>query len=232
MSNLSEVVDGCSRVIEESHQPFGDRLDFPPSKIPERYAGLKCSIALELACNLGGVKFGMCPLIYVNSRAQMAGQRYGRSSFTKDKFSVLVDDVKVMDQPKGIVRRVGGVIGLQSFDQRPDFAICNSLYFPFVSGKFTFLDRPVQVNRKVHRHVIYLGTDRKMPHDMIKGRSQMVNDLPDEHTESWWDDTVHVVLNGLAMQLSVVLWEGGVVAFIKEPLHFGVEIVDVLLSPF
>lgn len=101
-SQVSELVYDGEGVVEKLDQPFRDRLSSPPTKIPERYTELRSAIALEITCNIGGVQFGMCPLITFHDSPQFSGHSDSRRwGVVEDKFSMLVDNVEVVDYPKG-----------------------------------------------------------------------------------------------------------------------------------
>ena len=131
VSNISEIPSYADRVVDQLDQPFRNRLDSPPTKIPERYTRLGGTVALEVTCNLGGVKFRMFPLISFQNPLHLTGKNSRARTHTENQFSVPIDDIEVVDDPQGVVKRIGGVIRLQLFDESPNIRVCDSLYFSF-----------------------------------------------------------------------------------------------------
>lgn len=231
--DVSELVKDGEGVVEQFNQSFRYRLDSPLTKIPERYTESGGAVALKVICDLGGVKFGMFTLINLQDFAHLRGQNDCGCSNANDKFSVLIEDVEIVDQPKGIVRRVGGFIGLKSFDKVPDVWVRDPLYFSFKSSAFVRAEWLFQKNWELDSsNVLYFPRVGEMPNNVVKAGSKVMNNLSGKHAEAWRDSAIRMVLSGLAQHLSVVLWHDGVVAFLKEHLHFEIEIADVLFRPF
>jgi hypothetical protein len=183
-----------------------------------------------VTCDLAGVKFRMCPLIIFDDGSHLDREKHRTCGKAKDKLSMLIDDVEVVDDIQRVVQGVGGVMRLKFFDESTDIQVCDSVYFSFKLFAPVMVERLFK-NRKLNMpNIPYKVFMREMPNNVVKAGSEMMNDFSGEHTESWWNEAILMVLNRLTEQLSIVLWQRGVVAFLKEKGDLSIQIEDVLLG--
>ena len=111
LSENLEIPNGLDRVVEQLHQSWNDRLDFPPAKIPERYGRMGGSVALEMTCNIGGAKLGMCPFITFNNPLHFRREVERPGRWEDNEFSMLIDNVEIVNDPQGITEGSGALYG-------------------------------------------------------------------------------------------------------------------------
>jgi hypothetical protein len=231
-SNSLESLDRVDRIVKQLRQSWNNRLEFPPTKIPERYIGHQGTVVLEVVCDLGGIKFGMFPFIDLNDALHLGRKESRSSSRTDDKLLMFIRNVEVVDDQQGIVKRIGGVIGLKSFNKTKGIEVCDSCYFSFKKLAPVMIGRRFIENRELDFPDVFYRLDGEVPHNVVEARSQVMDDFSSEHAESRWNTKIPMILNSLAERLAVVLWDTGVVAFLKEDGDFGIEIVDTLFGPY
>jgi hypothetical protein len=183
-------------------------------------------------CNFDGVKFGMYPLITFDDGFHVCGKENRTTGNAHDKFFVLIDDVEIVDDPKRISQRVGGVIRLKFLDQAEGVNILDQFYFSFVTSTVVRLERSVFEHGKVNPFVFGRSSNREIPSNVIEARPEMVDDFACKNTEPWWDHAISVVMNRLKELLSIIVWENGVRAFLKEEGDTLIQIKNVLFGPF
>lgn len=221
-------------VIVKLHQSWQDRLDFPPTKLPERYVRNQVAVGLELHSEqcffLAGHRVYS---VLVQHVRDVAGNHASASSEAEHELSVFVGNVHLVQNEKRTIERVGGVVRLKPVDQIADSGVRDSLYFSFVSGNTVFVGWPNFNNREFDspRKISPVSLVRELPNDMIQTGSQVVNDLPREHAKPERDRAIIVIGDSLKKNLSIVLWNDGVFASLKKGIDFRLKITDVLVGP-
>lgn len=220
-------------VVTEFLQSWNNRLDWPPTKIPERYLRNDLTVALKLECNLREVQFGVFALVGLYDRFKTGRNlaRTGRAEY--DQFSVFIDNVEIVNDGQRGIERPRSFVRLKSFNQINHSRVCDSLYFSFKTGDIVFIDRLI-VDRKFDASSVVFPVlrGRKMPRDMIETRTKVMNNFPGQHGKPWWNTTLLMVVDCLKRNLSLVLWNNGVSATLDKPSKLPIKIADVLVGPF
>jgi hypothetical protein len=171
VSKTFAVLNDLDCVIEELFQSWNDRLDFPRTKIPERYTRLRETVVLKMTCDLGGVKMGMFSLIAFNDPLHLDGV-YPRCGTSADnELSMLINNVEVVDNPEEIIKWIGGFVRLESLYKRTDLEVGDSLYFPLKSSTSIRIGGLFVKDRELDFSDVFYSADREMPRNVVEARS-------------------------------------------------------------
>lgn len=233
-SDNRKTIDDLHDVVVKLRQSWNDRLDFPPTEIPERYLRNVTMIGLEFSLQISGFDFVVWGLISHDLRVDGGGNVDLSIGAKEDQLSVFVEDVHLVKDKEGTVDRVGGHVRLQIPNQGKGVRVCDSLYFSFVSGRFLFTDRLTLENRKLDQieKLLPVGIRGKFPDNVVKAGSQMVDDLASEHPEPHRDRPISMVLHSIKNAVVVHIGHDWVLAGLKKKVDFGLKIADVLVGPF
>lgn len=228
-----ELRHDADDVIVHFRQPLYDGLRFPPAKIAKGYLGNDLAVTLELAREVDGRAFRYSALVANVPPPKINRKLQGPRRGDDYQFSVLVDNVEVMDSKEHRLCRIRASVWLKALDEVANSGVCDSLYFSFIHGEHVrrgwwFFENGKFNEPNVLAPVLAVG---KMPDDVIEARSKMVNDLPGEDTESKGNRTLSVILNRLRNELLIVITEEGVFAVLKKTCDLHLKITDVLVGP-
>lgn len=233
---VREDLNNAANILSEMRQSWDNRLIFPLSKLLERYLSGDLGILLKGICevrpNFGGLKFSL--LVKHRELAEFRGQIQGECGEYHDQLSVLVDNVQLLDDPKGIIERLRtSVVRLKFFDDVPGGRTGDSLYFSLVSGNVVLGDGFNFEDRKLNTPWSGLPDRRtgKLPDDMIESGSKMVDNFSSQNTETLGDFPLSVVVNSLMERLVVVIGDDLVIADFEEAGNFRFKILDTLIGP-
>jgi hypothetical protein len=210
-------------------QRWNDRLNFPPTKILERYLRNYLEIVVKIIFNFGGKSTA----VIIGIRPEACGNLDSHRTGTQDELSVLIDNVHIVNDPDRCIGSIRSVVWLKVVNESKNVGIRNPLYFSFVSGKCIFLDRLITENRKLDlpKAVAPVLIARKLPDDMVETGTQVVDNFTDEDAESRRYGEILMVLNSLKESLIIVLGESWVSARLKKGIDFGIKIDDILIGP-
>jgi hypothetical protein len=214
-----ELLHDADDVIVQVHQALYDSLRFPPAKIAKRYLGDDLAIALELTFEINGRASRYAALVIHVPLPEVNVNLRGPGRGNDDQFSMLVDNVEVVDSQEHRIRRVGATIWLKSLDEFANSSVCDPLYFSFILGEHVSQSWRFFENRKLNKPNILppVIDTREMPDDVIEARSKMVNDLAGENTEAKRNRTLAMILDRLRNDLLVLVAEEGYSLSSKNP---------------
>lgn len=213
---------------------WDDRLVFPLSKLPERYAWGELQVLVELDSNRLGHRPGLRVCIAHSVCQQLWRKLPFDAVIHDDEFPMFVESVHVVDDRKWVIQRLPSVVGLQFLDHRECRDAPNAVYFSVVSGDFVFIPGLFDKDGKfypVGKALSVCGSG-KMPDYMVKAGAEVVNNLPGENRKSWRDRFGLESPQGRNFSLHGFIGPDSVFVRLEKPRNFPVKINDVLIGPF
>lgn len=220
--------------VVQYSESLNDRLDFPPTKILERYLRNDLGVALELSCKIDGRTSRFSAMVTHEPVVHFVRDRNCACGNTEQGVSVLVRNIEFVEDGKRVADRFTGVVRLKHFDENQGSRIGNSLYMSFVSGASRFVRWPHFKHGKFD--LCWLGKSipirTELPNNMVKDGTQMMENLPSEDAEAQRNDALAMVRHCLERSVLIVMSPEWVLATIKESIDFPVQITDVLVGPY
>lgn len=224
--------ENATEIILQLPQPLCNRLDFAPAEIVKRYLRNELAVAFEITYEVGRDVFRYSALV-LNPSQEVVRDMEGCCRCHDHQSSVFIDNVKLVQNREVGVDGVGAMVWLKPLYQVQNAGIGDSLYLSLVFGRQVFLGWPFVKNGKSNERDVFstVSVPRKVPNDMVKARSQVMNDLTRENTKSKWNQATLVVLDCLRDGLQVIIADDWVFGFFKKPCDLGLKITDILVGP-
>lgn len=225
-----ETLDHVDNVVLQLGQPLHNGLRFRTSELAKRYLRNELSVLLELSLEIDGRTSRFLADIADISIHHVNGKPDRPGTHNNDEFSVLIDNVEIVNDEQQRIDRVSAGVWLKELDEITHGGFGDSLYFSFVSGKKCLRGWPRLKDGKLDPSPIRAAiTDgRENPNDVIEDRSEVMNNFAREHGEAERNRAMHMVLNRLRDQLLVVIADEWIFAFLKESGDLSLKIEDVL----
>jgi hypothetical protein len=221
-------------VIMQLNERWEKRLKIPISEVSERYCRNDLGVVLNLSLPLSLGDYSLL-ITHDALHDNIVRKCDSTSTAAQDEFSMFVRNIHFVKDEKGVIEQVGGVVRLKPLNQATNGGVRNSLYLSFITGKMVFLPWPRFENGKFDIVTIFplsvVGRG-KLPDDVIQTGTQVMGDFAGQDAEAERNRTLLMVLASLEEKLHVILWNGGVFAFLEKPLNLDLKILDVFLGPF
>ena len=231
--NTSNTVDAACKVIES----WDNRLDFPPTKIPERYVSGDLAIRIEGSAKAGNLDFGKVVISLEHQvKASLPASVDMKSADCQNEFTMLVDHVHFVNDSERMAfwaRQQGGrtMVRLQLLDDRPS-RLGDPLYFSLVTGAFRFVSGGMKEDREFDccRRLRASLQTRKLPSDMIQAGPQLMDDLSAQNAEADRDFSFGVEFDRFLKGFRIILGDSFIRPIFEESINFSFEVHDVLVG--
>lgn len=233
-NNLLESHTNVSDIVRELDEFWDNRLDYPPTKVSERYLRGDLAVLVELSQHIGGhLLLRQKVSAHFSNEIQWSGEM--ADGMRDNEFPVLVGNVHLVDDPEGINVGRRAIVGLEFENDLECTSVRHALYLSVISGQFVFKRWRRIKNGKFQEGPVSRvprGIVGQLPNEVIQARPEMMDNLAGKDAEAERNRQRLVIFESLRMFLVVYLGHDGVVAFLKEPGNLGLKIDDVLIGPY
>ena len=140
----SEMVQNFADKVREISKSWDNRLDFPPTKISERYLSGDLAVRIEGSAQVGDISLGKIAITLEHDvHIGHARNANVECSDGENQFAMFVGSVHIVDDPKRVTvrpREQGGlsVVRLQCLYDTQG-GLRDALYFSFKTGDCVFV---------------------------------------------------------------------------------------------
>jgi len=227
-------------IARELRESWDNGLDFPPTKLPERYLRGDLAVRIEGSAKADNIPLGkICLSVEHEPNAFHSSDGNIECGGGQDQFTMLVRCIHIVNDPQGIIERSSehesGIASVR-LHRLNDLSSsrADALYFSLISANCVFVHGLAQIDRELDSPGVLrpLLRARELPRDMIQARTQVMNDLATKNCESLWNDSVRMGFNRFLDGFRLIIGDNWVRPILKECGDFSFEIQDILVGPF
>ena len=243
---VTEHVDDAANRIRKFRQSWNDRFIFKSPRIAERYIDLQITIHVHIRYR-GGELDGANRCLFCHPTPSHSlnptttadtikptlirchrDPRNCRATNHERQEAMLVPNVEVVKEPKGVASVINSMVWLQPLDQCLA-ASGDTLYFSALHGRSIF--RSVVTDRALMAVARALSIrNDQLPQEMVDRGTQIMNDLAHKDRETKWG---HCTLQRELNYLGLIIRLGNETMRVgrKKSLDFSVELLDLFIGP-
>src|SRR6266481_1101616 len=247
---ISEVFNRINRETMQTIERWNNRLVVSPTKLAQRYLSGHIDLHIHLGFTRGNKvsrPYFPRPKLTMPMDLDSPDDIKFHNEDGQYKFPVLVENVHVMDEPKGMASWISDPMWLQSVDSCQSCGTRDSLYLSTVSANFLFCStakrrRLVKDGELDSTWEICLHVGRgQLPGDVIECGAQVMNDFSSKHAEHGRNSGLLNELGEFFKCFAVYIGDDRLVPIYthsdrgsgkQELSDFPIEILDILIGPF
>lgn len=236
MSALAQLsqkhIEDAPNLALERAERWNNGLRLPLHNIAQNYDGRKLHVLVNLSGDVKGKRYGGVLCIEAGECVQLWTAHVKPGEY-QGQFTMLGFPVQVVNQPEDVVKRVGSIVRLFSFDDLLRGVAREYLYFSFKTGRTIFVET-FAADGKLNSHGCLFANfrDGQEPCHVIETRPKMVDNFASKDGEPERNSSARMIEAFLREHLKVFITGDWVLALLVETGNFNLKVDDVLVGPF